>query len=154
MQIVFLCIGPPKTTFINEGMEIYQKRISRYAQLKFIPLKYSKFKEKKKVMEDEARRLMSEITPRDRVVLLDEKGMALSSLKFADFLESELQQASGRLVFVVGGPYGFHQEVYERANKKLSLSPMTFPHELVRIVFLEQLYRAFTIKHNTPYHHE
>lgn len=96
---------------------------------------------------------MKEIQPTDTVVLLDEHGSELTSVQYADWLTRK-QNTARRLVFVIGGPYGFSQEVYTRANDKISLSPMTFSHQMVRLIFTEQLYRACTIIKGEPYHHE
>ena len=96
---------------------------------------------------------MKEIHPTDTVVLLDEHGSELTSLQYADWLTRK-QNTARRLVFVIGGPYGFSQEVYTRANDKISLSRMTFSHQMVRLIFTEQLYRACTIIKGEPYHHE
>lgn len=108
-------------------------------------------KEQKK---QEGEKLLKWLQPSDYVVLLDDKGKQYSSVEFAGYLEKKSFSAAKRLIFVVGGPYGFSEEVRERANETVSLSKMTFTHQMVRMVFTEQLYRAMTILQNEPYHHE
>ncbi len=103
--------------------------------------------------QKEGELIMKEIQPTDTVVLLDEHGLELTSVQYADWLTRK-QNTARRLVFVIGGPYGFSQEVYTRANDKISLSRMTFSHQMVRLIFTEQLYRACTIIKGEPYHHE
>ena len=102
----------------------------------------------------EGKQLLAALESSDHVVLLDEHGTERTSMDFSGWLQRRMASGSKRVVFVVGGPYGFSPEVYDRANEKISLSKMTFPHELVRLVFVEQLYRAFTILRHEPYHHE
>ena len=102
----------------------------------------------------EGKQLLGALETSDYVVLLDEHGTERTSMDYSQWLERRMASVSKRLVFVVGGPYGFSPEVYDRANEKISLSKMTFPHELVRLIFVEQLYRAFTILRHEPYHHE
>ena len=97
--------------------------------------------------------LLQQLQPGDHVVLLDENGNHYTSVAFAENLEKLMASGSKRIVFVIGGPYGFAQEVYDKANAKMSLSPMTFSHQMVRLIFVEQLYRAFTILKGEPYHH-
>jgi 23S rRNA (pseudouridine1915-N3)-methyltransferase len=101
----------------------------------------------------EAELILKKLLPVDQVILLDDKGTTLTSQQFADFLDKKALGSVNNLVFVVGGPYGFHESVYRRANDKISLSRMTFSHQMVRLFFTEQLYRAFTIQRGEPYHH-
>ena len=108
--------------------------------------------EQQKEREGEA--ILKVLQPGDFVVLLDEHGQELTSVQFARYIEQKMQTVSRRLVFIVGGPYGFAKSVYDRCNDKLSLSKMTFSHQMVRLFFTEQLYRAMTILNNEPYHHE
>jgi 23S rRNA (pseudouridine1915-N3)-methyltransferase len=103
---------------------------------------------------EEGNMIMKTLQPSDYIVLLDDKGKQYSSVEFARFMEKKTHSVSKRLVFVIGGPYGFSSEIYDRANEKLSLSKLTFTHQMVRVVFAEQLYRAMTILNNEPYHHE
>jgi 23S rRNA (pseudouridine1915-N3)-methyltransferase len=104
--------------------------------------------------EAEGAMILSQIQGGDHVVLLDERGKEFTSRQFSKFIEQKANTVQKNLIFVVGGPYGFSQEVYNRANSLLSLSKMTFPHELIRLFFTEQIYRALTISHNMPYHHD
>jgi 23S rRNA (pseudouridine1915-N3)-methyltransferase len=104
--------------------------------------------------EQEGRLILQHLRQGDYLLLLDERGREMRSVEWAEYLGRLFCQSYKRLVFVVGGPYGFSPEVYDRANEKISLSKMTFPHELVRLVFVEQLYRGFTILRHEPYHHE
>ena len=108
--------------------------------------------EQQKTMEGKA--LLAKLKPADHVVLLDEHGRQYSSLDFARYVTQRQSLSSQRVVFVVGGPYGFSKEVYDRADDKLSLSPMTFSHQMIRLLFVEQYYRALTIINHLPYHHE
>ena len=102
----------------------------------------------------EGKMLLATLETSDHVVLIDEHGSERTSVEYSEWLQRRMASGCKRLVFVVGGPYGFSKEVYDRANEKISLSKMTFPHELVRLIFVEQLYRAFTILRHEPYHHE
>ena len=116
-------------------------------------LKNTKNLSEEQQKQKEGELIMKEILPTDTVVLLDEHGSELTSVQYADWLTRK-QNTARRLVFVIGGPYGFSQEVYTRANDKISLSRMTFSHQMVRLIFTEQLYRACTIIKGEPYHHE
>jgi 23S rRNA (pseudouridine1915-N3)-methyltransferase len=156
MKIQLLLSGKTRFPFVREGIEAYSKRLAHYTdfQVRELPdLKNSGSWPEKKVMEEEARIILKAIDSRDYVVLLDERGRHMDSLAFAGFLEKQQIGATKAMLFVVGGPYGFAGEVYERANVTLSLSKMTFSHQLIRLIFLEQLYRAYTIIRGEPYHH-
>ncbi len=140
------------TTLIND----YVERITHYMPfvITVLPeLKNTKALTEEQQKEREGELILSRLQPSDTVVLLDEHGLLLRSIELASWLERK-QQHARRLVFVVGGPYGFSPAVYKRANEKLSLSPLTFSHQMVRLVFVEQLYRACTIIKGEPYHHE
>ena len=140
------------TTLIND----YVERITHYMPfaITVLPeLKNTKALTEEQQKEREGELILSRLQPSDTVVLLDEHGLSLRSIELAAWLERK-QQHARRLVFVVGGPYGFSPAVYKRANEKLSLSPLTFSHQMVRLVFVEQLYRACTIIKGEPYHHE
>ncbi len=140
------------TTLIND----YVERITHYMPfaITVLPeLKNTKALTEEQQKEREGELILSRLQPSDTVVLLDEHGLLLRSIELAAWLERK-QQHARRLVFVVGGPYGFSPAVYKRANEKLSLSPLTFSHQMVRLVFVEQLYRACTIIKGEPYHHE
>lgn len=140
-----------------EAVERYRKRLGHY-----IPFEYSVIPDVKntrgmtetKQKDAEGLQILSAVGPRDFVVLLDERGKEFTSREFASYIDRRMVSLAGNLVFVVGGPYGFSEAVYNRANDKLSLSRMTFSHEMVRLFFVEQLYRAMTILRGEPYHHD
>ena len=144
MKVVLLSLGKTDEDFYAQAMEIFRKRLSHYLpfDMEFVP----DVKNTKNLSEKEQKNLEGEA--------LDDKGNQYSSVEFSRFIEKKLYSVPKRLIFVVGGPYGFPDEVYRRANEKLSLSRMTFTHQMVRLVFVEQLYRAMTILNGEPYHHE
>lgn len=155
MRITLMQNGKTRDHFIAEGVEEFRKRVIRYAPfaIETIPdLKSSRNMTMKEVMDNEGRMLLKRIKPGDYLLLLDERGKDYTSIEFAEHLNS-LEGRVNHLIFVIGGPYGFSREVYNRANTMLSLSKLTFSHQLVRILFMEQLYRAFTILKGEPYHH-
>ena len=157
MKITLAVIGKTEVAFVRQGIEEYVKRLGHYVSFNIQYIGDVKSTRKmseaqQKVAEGKA--LLGALETSDHVVLLDENGTERTSVDFSVWLERRMASGSKRLVFVVGGPYGFSPEVYARANEKISLSKMTFPHELVRLVFVEQLYRAFTILRHEPYHHE
>ena len=148
--------GKTRDSFIEEGVEEFRKRVIRYApfSMETIPdLKGSRNMTMKEVQVNEGRLLLKRIKPGDYLLLLDERGREFTSIEFAEHLNS-LEGRVNHLIFVIGGPYGFSEEVYGRANARLSLSRLTFSHQLVRVLFMEQLYRAFTILKGEPYHHD
>ena len=157
MKIVFLTVGKTEDAYLKEGIDKYVKRLKHYTKLEIIDLpelKNTKALTPEQQKAKEAELILKKITPLDHVVLLDEKGSEFSSKQFASFLNKKAISSTSTLIFVVGGPYGFDQTVYARANDKLSLSRMTFSHQMIRLLFTEQLYRAFTIIKGEPYHHE
>ena len=136
---------------------MYTKRLNHY--VKFAITTLADVRNTKNLSATEQKRMEGEailrlVTDSDHLMLLDEHGLELRSIEFADLLQKRMSAGTKRLVFVIGGPYGFSDAVYQRANSKLSLSKMTFSHQIVRAIFTEQLYRAFTILKNEPYHHE
>ena len=135
MRVILMCIG--KT---DDKLVISLKKSKNLTQ------------EQQKVKEGEV--VLKHINRTDYVVLLDERGLIYSSIGFSDFIEQKMVQSVSRLVFVIGGPYGFSEAIYERADSQLSLSKMTFSHQMIRLFIIEQLYRAFTIIRGEPYHHE
>jgi 23S rRNA (pseudouridine1915-N3)-methyltransferase len=156
MKIELLLAGRTRVPYVREGVEEYRRRLVHYAdfQLRVLPeLKNAGSWPQKKVMEEEGRTILKVINPGDYVVLLDERGRQMDSLAFAGWLDKQQQGTFRRLLFVIGGPFGFASEVYQRADLELSLSQMTFSHQLVRLIFLEQLYRGFTLIRGEPYHH-
>lgn len=157
MKIVLLSVGKTDNEYFAQIIEEYKKRINHYLpfEISFVPdVKNRKNLPVTEFKEAEGKKLMAWLHPSDHVVLLDNRGRQLDSPGFAGYLEKKTLSVPKRLVFVVGGPYGFSQELYDRASEMLSLSAMTFTHQMVRMVFTEQLYRAMTILNNEPYHHE
>ena len=156
MRIRLLTVGKTDVPWVKEGLDIYVSRLSHYVPfgLEEIPeLKNVSSLSRDQIKEKEGELILKAIKPKDFVVLLDEKGKEYRSVEFARELSARM--ASGRdLTFVVGGAYGFSEAVYGLADGKLSLSKMTYSHQMVRTIFAEQLYRAFTILRGEPYHHE
>lgn len=157
MKITLLTVGKTEDAYLKDGIEKYLKRLKHYIKLEVndLPeLKNTKALSPEQQKAREAEMLLKKITNTDYVVLLDENGAELSSQQFADYINKKNIGSVQNLVFIVGGPYGFDQSIYQRANDKLSLSRMTFSHQMVRLFFTEQLYRAFTIIKGEPYHHQ
>jgi 23S rRNA (pseudouridine1915-N3)-methyltransferase len=156
MKITFLLTGKTKKGFVEEGIKTYAERISHYIPFKIIELPDPKLSGKtgeSVIKEKEGDLIMKSLSASDTVILLDERGKMLSSVEMADFIREKSVGSVKNLLFVAGGAYGFSRKIYDRANGMLSLSKMTFSHQIIRIMFLEQLYRAFTIIRNEPYHH-
>jgi 23S rRNA (pseudouridine1915-N3)-methyltransferase len=156
MNITLIQIGKTDAGYIREGVELYLGRINHYAKFEIVTIPDLKnaaklTEEQQKVQEGKL--ILAQLTDSDVVVLLDERGRQGSSPDFAAWLQKRMNAGVKRLCFVIGGPYGFSKELYARAGDRISLSPMTFSHQLVRVIFAEQLYRAFTILNNEPYHH-
>ena len=157
MKITLLTVGKTEDAYLKEGIEKYVKRLKHYTRLELIDLpelKNTKALTEQQQKTKEAELILKKITSLDYVILLDEKGIEFTSKQLATYLDKKSISSTSSLVFVVGGPYGFDDSVYERANDKLSLSRMTFSHQMIRLFFTEQLYRAFTILKGEPYHHE
>lgn len=157
MKIKLLVIGKTDDKNLNALISVYQKRLQHYIsfQLEVIPdLKNSKNLSKEQQKEKEGQLILSKISSTDQMILLDEKGKEYRSMEFAQFLQKKMNSGIKQLVFVIGGPYGFSQEVYQKAMGKLSFSKMTFSHQMIRLFVVEQIYRGFTILRNEPYHHE
>ncbi len=157
MALKFIVIHNTNRGFVEQGVSEYIKRIQR-----FLPIQWEEIPSQKKWNQlpteqlkiEEGKKLLAQISTNDQLILLDERGKQMTSIDFSNFLDKQLAFTSGNLVFCIGGAYGFSKEVYFRANHKLSLSNMTFSHQLVRVILLEQVYRAFTIIHGHPYHNE
>lgn len=157
MKTCLLVIGKTDAAYVREGIGEYEKRLRRYIpyEMKVLPdVKNAKNMGESLQKEKEGEMILEQLQATDLVVLLDEKGCQYTSVEFSDFLAQKMLGGVKRLVFVIGGPYGFSEAVYRRANDKLSLSRMTFSHQMVRMIFAEQIYRAMTILKGEPYHHE
>lgn len=157
MKITLLSVGKTEEKYLHQGIDIYLKRLKHYIKLELIEipeLKNTKGLSQDQQKAKEAELILKKTTATDYMVLLDERGQELSSLQFADLLNKRMLSSTQNLVFVIGGPYGFDNTIYQHANDKLSLSKLTFSHQMVRLFFVEQVYRAFTILKGEPYHHE
>jgi 23S rRNA (pseudouridine1915-N3)-methyltransferase len=157
MQIRLIAIGKTDHPAIQKLTEEYVQRLGHYIrfELEIIPdLKNTKSLSIAAQKDKEGELILKKILPSDDLILLDERGKNFSSLEFSDFLQKKMNSGLKQLIYVIGGPYGFSEVVYARANGKISLSKMTFSHQMIRPFFIEQLYRAFTILSNEPYHHE
>ena len=156
MKITLLAIGKTDDKNLQTLTAAYSKRLKYYVSFSFeiIPdIKNSKNLSEKLQKQAEGQEILKRLQPSDNLILLDENGKQFSSVGFSQFLQKKMNSGLKNLVFVIGGPYGFSDEIYERANTKISLSKMTFSHQMVRVFFVEQLYRGFTILRNEPYHH-
>lgn len=157
MKIALLTVGKTDVKWVREGLELYVSRLSHYVQfsLEEIPeLKNVSALSKEQIKDKEGAKILSLVRSSDEVILLDERGKEFRSMEFASYINGKLTRGGRDLVFVIGGAYGFSDAVYARADGKISLSKMTFSHQMVRTIFVEQLYRAFTIMKGEPYHHE
>lgn len=157
MKIEVIAIGRTQSKYLVEGIENYVDRIGHYVpfSLTVLPdLKSTKSLSEDQQKQREGQMMLDFFQTSDAVILLDERGKELTSREFAAFIDRKMVSGLKRLVFVIGGPYGFSQEVYQRADGKISLSRMTFSHEMVRLFFVEQVYRAMTILRGEPYHHD
>lgn len=157
MKITLLTVGKTDIPWVKEGLEMYVSRLRHYInfELREIPeLKKAGSLTREQIKQKEGELILKETKTSDDLILLDEHGREFRSLEFADLLSAKLSNSSRDIVFVIGGAYGFSPEVYSRADSRISLSKMTYSHQLVRTIFAEQLYRAFTIMKGEPYHHE
>ncbi|MDR0427772.1 MAG: 23S rRNA (pseudouridine(1915)-N(3))-methyltransferase RlmH [Dysgonamonadaceae bacterium] len=157
MKVHLIVIGKTTQDFVEKGMNEFHHRLQHYLsfEIKIIPdIKSTKSLSFEQQKEKEGELILKMLKPTDYIVLLDERGKEFSSVKFAEYLEKKTHSIPKSLVFIIGGPYGFSSKVYDMAHEKISLSKMTFSHQLIRLIFVEQLYRAMTILHNEPYHHE
>jgi len=156
MKIKVICIGKTGKGFLVDGEKEYLNRLKHYTKVEKVELadiKNARKLSRDQVKSEEGKALLKLIEDGDQVILLDEKGKHFSSEEFAGFLQKRFNQGGKCLVFVIGGAYGFSEEMYQRAQGKLSLSAMTFSHQMIRMIFFEQLYRAMTIQRGEPYHH-
>lgn len=157
MNITLLMTGNTSEKFVRDGYEVFMKRLKHYIKVKeiIIPdLKDRKHLNAEQIKEKEAVLILEKLIPASYVVLLDERGSALSSMEFAGFLQKTMNAGNRELYFIVGGAYGVAESVKQKADFSVSLSKMTFTHQFIRLIFAEQLYRAMTILKNEPYHNE
>lgn len=157
MTIHIICIGKTDEKPLEELISKYEKRLPphwNYQRIEIPDLKNRKNLSESQQKEKEAELIFSKLLPTDYLILLDEKGKQQNSSTFAQSIQDLMNQSIKQVVFLIGGPYGFSDEIYKRANRKLSLSEMTFTHQMVRLFLVEQLYRAFAILQGKPYHHE
>lgn len=157
MKITLLCIGKTDDKFIQEGIDKYTKRLKHYIPFNIVvvpDVKNVKNLSETQQKEKEAELFSKYIQSTDYIVLLDERGKEFRSLEFSSFIEKKMVASVQHMVFLIGGPYGFAEVIKQKANSFVSLSKMTFSHQMVRLFFVEQIYRAFTIMKGEPYHHE
>lgn len=157
MKIALFSVGMTDNILFREIIDQYKKRVNHYIPFEIIYLQ--DLKNRKSISEEEQKvyegeKLLKILDTKDYIVLLDDKGKSYNSTEFARYIEKKMHSVPKRLVFLIGGPYGFSKNIYDIANEKISLSKMTFTHQMVRMVFTEQLYRAMTILNNEQYHHE
>jgi 23S rRNA (pseudouridine1915-N3)-methyltransferase len=156
MKISLLVIGKTDAAYLRAGIEEYEKRLNFYIpyQMKVLPESKPSKKITENIQKDrEADAILAQLKPSDQLLLLDERGIEHTSLDFSAFLARKIEESTKRLTFAIGGPYGFSPRVLARAQAKISLSRMTFSHQMARLIFVEQLYRAMTIWKGEPYHH-
>ena len=157
MKIELAVIGKTSIGYLKQGIDEYIKRLKHYVpfEIKYIDdIKNTKNISEDKQKRTEGAKILSLLDKSDFVVLLDEHGKEYTSMQYSNYIQKRMLSGAKKVVFVIGGPYGFSQEVYDRANDKISFSKMTFNHEMIRLIFTEQLYRAYTIINHEPYHHE
>ncbi len=157
MKITLLTVGKTDRDWVKQGLEVYVSRMKHYIPFSIVEipeLKNVSSLSKEQIKAREGELILKNIRPTDDVVLLDERGREYSSVELAGIIRDKMNYAGKDIVYVIGGAYGFSEEVYSRANSKLSLSRMTFSHQMVRAIFAEQIYRAFTIIKGEPYDHE
>jgi 23S rRNA (pseudouridine1915-N3)-methyltransferase len=155
MKVELWAIGKTNERYLEEGMALYEKRLKHYLPFQWMvvpDIKGAGSLSAQQVKTKEGESILSKLKDDDLLILLDERGRSFSSEGFATYLDKKLQQSQRRLIFLIGGAYGFSDALYERAKDQLSLSSMTFSHQMVRLFFMEQLYRAMTILRNEPYH--
>jgi len=157
MKIKLIVTGKTDLPYIAEGIKEYEKRLKHYIGFEMIvipDIKNTRNLSESQQKQKEGELILSLCNPADYIILLDERGAEFTSVSFSQFIEKQILSGQKYLVFVIGGPYGFSDELYQKAQIKISLSKMTFSHQMVRMIFVEQLYRAFTILKGEPYHHQ
>ncbi len=157
MKIELLVVGKTSIGYFKQGIDEYLKRLKHYVQfeIKYIDdIKNTKSISEQQQKQIEGQKILAMLDKTDIVILLDEHGKEYTSVEYSNYIQKRMLSGAKKVVFVIGGPYGFSNDVYARANDKISFSKMTFNHEMIRLIFTEQLYRAFTIINHEPYHHE
>jgi 23S rRNA (pseudouridine1915-N3)-methyltransferase len=157
MTIKLLAIGKTDSSELQELINVYEKRLQHYInfEIEIIPdLKKTKNLSEEQQKNKEGELILKKLSPTDNLILFDEKGKQFTSVEFSQYLQKKMNSGIKQLVFLIGGPYGFSNEVYAKASGKISLSKMTYSHQMVRLFITEQVYRAFTILKNEPYHHQ
>ena len=157
MKITLLVIGKTTESYLNEAIQKYQARLKHYISFEIetiAGLKNTKNLSENQQKQKEAELLEKALKNKDHIILLDENGKEMTSLDFSNVIEKSGHTGAKNICFIVGGPYGFEKRIHDLANRKISLSRMTFSHQMIRLIFIEQLYRAFTILNNEPYHHQ
>ena len=149
MKIEIWMIGKAKTASYADQIDSYFKRLRSYMEVSY---QYLDLKEKE-IESQQYSKVIGKLKANDQLIILDEKGKQMTSAEFASFIEGNVLTHPGKSIFLIGGAYGFSQEIYDRSQKSMALSKMTFPHQMARLIFSEQLYRAFSIINNSPYHH-
>ena len=154
MKIALVVIGKTDAGYFVEAINEYKNRLVHYIPFEMEVIPDIKNVSESQQKEKEGELILKALQAGDQLVLLDDKGKEFTSMQFSTYIERKMHTVSKRLVFVVGGPYGFSEAVYKAASEKISLSKMTFSHQMIRLIFVEQVYRAMTILNNEPYHHE
>lgn len=154
MKIVLIAVGKTKEKYLQDGVEEYVKRLGRFVTFEIVVVPEGKTTDANLNRQKEGEAILAKVDKADYLVLLDEKGKQFTSEKFAAYIDNKAALGTKTLVFAIGGAFGFADKVYDRANEKIALSEMTFSHQMVRLFFTEQLYRAYTIIKGHPYHNE
>ena len=154
MKILLLLVGKTSEAYLKEGIDVYLKRLSNYVSISVNVLSVSSAKDKSKSIEEESKSIQSKLLPGDFLVVLYEAGKEIGSRQLAELFQKWMVQGIGRVVFVIGGPFGIASGIKQRANLILSVSKFTFTHQMVRLILVEQIYRAMTIIKNESYHHD
>lgn len=154
MKIEIWAVGKLKNNELASSLDQYLKRMRKYQAVSVTEINIrTKSTDPEFLKKAEGEKILSRLSADDHLILMDEGGRSFTSIKFAQFLQKELMKPVNRIIFLIGGAHGFHQAVYDRSQHKISLSEMTFPHDLARLIMVEQLYRAFSILNHSPYHH-
>ena len=157
MNIKLILVGKTEEKYLREGIEIFEKRLKNYINFEMIiipSLKDTKSLSPQIVKEKEGELILKQVSKYDKIILFDEKGLEFTSMDYSVFLQKHMNAGVKNLCFVVGGAFGFSDEVYKKADQKVALSKMTFSHQMIRLLIAEQIYRAFTILKNEPYHNQ